>query len=81
MVGETGLSKKGTASRHVFTLADKVEPGFQKNCVRAGLSTGEGLVKNIQDGQALAQNNNRFLWLLSEFGQLLTVATSGRKYD
>ena len=74
LVGETGISKKGTASRHVFALADKVEPDFQKNCVRAGLSTGEGLVKNIQDGKALALSNNRFLWKLSEFGQLLTVA-------
>jgi len=74
LVGETGRSRKGTASRHVFALADKVEPNFQKNCVRAGLSTGEGLVKNIQDGKALAENNNRFLWKLSEFGQLLTVA-------
>lgn len=71
LVGDTGRSRKGTSSAHGLRIADGVEESFRKNHVKAGLSTGEGLIKAMSKGKELGVD--RFLCMLPEFGSVLTV--------
>ncbi len=71
-IGDTGKSRKGTAGRRTLAIANAVEEDFSKNHMRSGLSSGEGLIKALQQGKQLGQY--RFLGYLPEFGSLLTCA-------
>jgi len=72
--GQTGAGRKGTATSRVMPLLEGVEENFSSKRVLGGLSSGEGLVKGIMDGEmVLPGENRRFLGLLPEFASLLTV--------
>lgn len=72
LVGDTGRSKKGTSTAHARRVADSVEQNFAANHIKSGASTGEGIIKCLQDAKPMGIDN--FLWMLAEFDILLTCA-------
>jgi hypothetical protein len=49
LVGETSKGRKGTSWGHVRRLFEQVDPGWTKNCIQGGLSSGEGLIWAVRD--------------------------------
>ena len=49
MVGRTAKGRKGTARVRVRNVVEPVEPDWAKDCVQAGLSSGEGLIWAVRD--------------------------------
>jgi hypothetical protein len=73
LVGETSRARKGTGTNLVLrSVAERVEEGFEKERVLGGLSTGEGLIKGVQDKDEAIRNRG-FLVQLGEFASLLEV--------
>lgn len=72
LIGATSRARKGTGTNLVLSVVEKVEEGFEKNRVLSGLSTGEGLIKALQDKDE-ATRNQGFLVKLGEFATLLEV--------
>jgi hypothetical protein len=74
--GDTGQGRKGTAVGHALRVASLVDPEFDGLRVIRGLTSGEGLIKKMQDkASRLVLDDRRFLCVLSEFGGLLEVMT------
>ena len=48
-VGETGKSRKGTSAGRIRQLMETVCPIWADECIKGGLSSGEGVVAAIQD--------------------------------
>ena len=49
LIGETSVSRKGTALGRVMHFASLVDPEFTKKNVATGLSSGEGLIWAVRD--------------------------------
>lgn len=88
MIGETGRSRKGTASNRVLRVFDAVEPGFTEKRVINGLSSAEGLLQFLQPEEdeaeeekqadeifapAPARTSQSYLIFLEEFSHLLAI--------
>jgi len=49
LVGQSSKSRKGTSYNHIANLLEHVDPNWKKNCVKSGLSSGEGLIWEVRD--------------------------------
>jgi hypothetical protein len=50
LVGATAKGRKGTALGHVKRLFERCDPEWTDRCVTSGLSSGEGLIWAVRDG-------------------------------
>ncbi len=81
LIGETGRSRKGTATSRVLNVMERVEEDYRELHVISGLSSGEGLIKGLQSdtapdvskGETAAVWVHRKLGYIPEFGLLLQV--------
>ena len=76
LVGPSGKGRKGSSWDHVDALITAADPGFTERCVSSGLSSGEGLIWEVRDGEAAEGGpavDKRRLVLESEFAQVLKV--------
>jgi hypothetical protein len=51
LVGDTSKGRKGTSWGHVRKVYEGLDKAWTTNCVKTGLSTGEGLLHAIRDGK------------------------------
>ena len=51
LVGRTAGGRKGQSFGEIKAVFEEVEPDWLKDCVKTGLSTGEGLIHAVLDGQ------------------------------
>jgi hypothetical protein len=85
-VGDTSRARKGTAWRRVRPILAHVDPGWAKDKITSGLSSGEGLISEIRDpifaldkktGQWSVTdpgiNDKRILVIENELGNVLRV--------
>ena len=49
LVGETSKGRKGTSWQQIAGLLDRVDPIWRQNCVKSGLSSGEGVIFHVRD--------------------------------
>jgi len=49
LVGRSSRGRKGTSWKHIERLFEAVDPEWKKNCVKSGLSSGEGLMSCVRD--------------------------------
>src|SRR4051794_28776542 len=49
-MGKTGAGRKGTSYAVVENLVTSFDPSYVEHNVRSGLSTGEGLIAALRDG-------------------------------
>ncbi len=52
LVGPTSNGRKGTAVSRVRALLKELDEGFVKNALKAGLSTGQGVIYHVRDERA-----------------------------
>jgi hypothetical protein len=50
LVGATSKGRKGTALAHIQRLFERCDPDWVSRCVVSGLSSGEGLIWAVRDG-------------------------------
>ena len=55
LVGATSKGRKGTALAHIERLFEQCDPNWASGCVVSGLSSGEGLIWAIRDGDGHGQ--------------------------
>jgi len=72
LVGETSKARKGTSWEHIRRICSKVDPAWAERRVTTGLSTAEGLIAEVRDGEAV-QKDRRLLILQSEFASVLRI--------
>lgn len=83
-VGKTSRARKGTSLRHVLRLLETIDPLWSKNCIKSGLSSGEGLIWQIRDtivkekgGRTVVEDegveDKRLLVIQEEFSSILKV--------
>jgi hypothetical protein len=74
LVGATGKGRKGSSWDHVEALMRHVDDTFVDDCIASGMSSGEGLIAEVKDGDGeLGAQDKRRLVLESEFAQVLKV--------
>jgi hypothetical protein len=75
LVGSTAKARKGTGWSHAEQLLDAGDPGWKRDHVKAGLSTGEGLIGAVSDGTESepAVEDKRLLVVESEFSGMLRI--------
>jgi hypothetical protein len=84
IVGATAKARKGTSANHVRDLFERVEEGFARDHITAGLSSGEGLMWEIRDPIQTAVrhrdeqpdtgvHDKRLLLIEPEFSRVLRV--------
>jgi len=78
LVGPSGKGRKGSSWDHVDALLTEVDRDFSERCVSSGLSSGEGLIWEVRDGDGgegdqAGGRDKRRLVLESEFAQVLKV--------
>ena len=85
LVGPTSKSRKGTGLKHVKNVFKHVDPGWRKNCITTGLSSGEGLIWAVRDPIEKMENgeivrvdpgvsDKRLMAIEEEFSKVLVVA-------
>jgi hypothetical protein len=57
LVGGTSKGRKGTAVGHVKRLFERCDPQWADSCVTSGLSSGEGLIWAVRDGDPPTDGN------------------------
>jgi hypothetical protein len=73
LVGQTARGRKGSSWGHVRRLLEDADGGFAR-CVVGGLSSGEGLIAQVRDGEdSHAPVDKRRLVVEPEFAQVLKV--------
>jgi hypothetical protein len=70
LVGNSGSGRKGTAQDAVNEVMRKVDPDWYDDAVRAGISSGEGLIQAVTKSE---DDEKRLLFIEPEFGRVLTV--------
>lgn len=50
LVGDTASGRKGTSWGHIRRMFDAIAPKWTANNIKSGLSSGEGLIYNVRDG-------------------------------
>lgn len=78
VVGNTAKARKGTAWKAIRPLLELVDPDWRRTCVVTGLSSGEGLINAVRDGErddpATADPlAKRLLAVEEEFARVLRV--------
>jgi hypothetical protein len=77
LVGPSGKGRKGSSWGHVRRVLADADPDFVHDCLASGLSSGEGLIAQVRDGDddtdADAPTDKRRLVLEQEFAQVLKV--------
>lgn len=79
MVGESAKGRKGTSWGYVVKLAEIIDPEWKINCLKSGLSSGEGLIWAIKDETESDDSNDsekkdkRLLSEEAEFASILRV--------
>lgn len=80
LVGETARARKGTSWRHVRNLFRIADEGWSQSRVLGGLSSGEGLIAEVSDGERGPEGNivgavedKRLLVVEEEFSRVLVV--------
>ena len=77
LVGETSKARKGTAWAHVRRLvADSSDTIWEEHCIQTGLSSGEGLIYAVRDGNQKEDPgavDNRVLVVETEFASPLRM--------
>jgi len=48
-IGATGVGRKGTAGQRIHQLFALADPEWAKQCVRSGMTTGEGVIHAVRD--------------------------------
>lgn len=51
LVGDSAKGRKGTSWGHILKVFEQVDPDWKKNCLKSGLSSGEGLIWKTRDPQ------------------------------
>ena len=49
LVGDTSKARKGTSKGQVMSLFQSVDETWRRDCIKSGLSTGEGLIWAVRD--------------------------------
>ena len=49
LLGRTGKSRKGTSANRISQVMALTDPEWTNNCVKSGLSSGEGIIAQIHD--------------------------------
>lgn len=70
LVGRTGAGRKGTSYAVVENVVTAFDPSYVERNVRSGLSTGEGLIAALRDGED-GPVDKRLLVVESEFARTL----------
>lgn len=89
IVGKSSRARKGTACDHVLELFKRADGKWTSDCVKSGLSSGEGLIYHLRDasqsrpikrpgnraasGEDAGTTEKRLFVIESEFGKLLKV--------
>jgi hypothetical protein len=78
--GKTSKGRKGTGNSAPKRMLNDVDPVWAKNCVKSGLSSGEGLIFNIRDARTNGNGNadpgvtdKRLMLTEEEFAQALKM--------
>jgi hypothetical protein len=76
LVGDSARARKGSSLDHVLALFERVDRDWARERVASGLSSGEGLIWRIRDGdddQAGGETDKRLLTVEAEFASVLRV--------
>jgi hypothetical protein len=75
VIGRTSRARKGTAFAYVESMLGKVDPSWHANRIIRGVSSGEGLVSAVRDGNESQPgvNDKRLFDLETEFGGTLRI--------
>jgi hypothetical protein len=75
LVGETSKSRKGTSWGRTRKIFERLDSIWLDNCVRGGLSTGEGLIHSCRDAQGkdVGISDKRLLLVEPEFASMLKI--------
>ena len=74
IVGETGAGRKGTALDQALRPIQQLDPTWDQESVKSGLSSGEGLIWHARDAEDGPVSEKRLFVVESEFGSVLRVA-------
>jgi hypothetical protein len=74
LVGPTGKARKGTALSWVEAVASQAAPDWAAECVLGGLSSGEGLINAVRDGEGDASRDKRLLAVEEELAAVFRAA-------
>lgn len=80
-VGISSKGRKGTSWGYIEKIFSLAEPTWANNCIKSGLSTGEGLIYPLRDSESEQANDpmtkltrdTRLLCIESEFSSVLKV--------
>ena len=77
LVGPTAKARKGLSYGHVKHLMETADGDWAKNCIKSGLSTGEGLIWAVRDADLVQGDSGvtdkRLLAVEAEFARPLVV--------
>jgi hypothetical protein len=80
--GKTSKGRKGTGNSAPKRMLSDVDPNWAKDCLKSGLSSGEGLIYHIRDPRTNAQGavdpgvtDKRLMLTEEEFAQALKMMT------
>jgi len=71
LVGSSGKGRKGSSWDHVEAILRQVDPCFVEECLSSGMSSGEGLIAEVRDGDS--EQDRRRLIVEPEYAQVLKV--------
>jgi hypothetical protein len=72
LVGPSAKGRKGSSWDHVETILRQVDPCFVGECLSSGMSSGEGLIAEVKDGDEASRSQRRLV-VEPEFAQVLKV--------
>lgn len=75
LVGPSGSGRKGSSWDLVEAVLGRLDPGFVAGRVAAGLSSGEGLIWHVRDGQRGPAADPRLLVLEPELASVLKCSS------
>jgi len=77
IVGATSRARKGTGASHVLGTFERVDEVWRKERVKGGLSSGEGLIWHVRDGddKDSGVSDKRLMVHESEFASVLKAAS------
>lgn len=70
LIGNTSKGRKGTSWDHVRNIAKLIDPEWESECIKSGLTSGEGLIFNVRDGGV---EDKRLVAYESEFATVLKI--------
>lgn len=75
LVGATSVGRKTSAWRPIKEILSRIDGPWAKDCVKSGLSTGEGIVYHLRDATAkdIGVSDKRLLAIEPEFSGMLKI--------